>query len=266
MIRLAILIPCYGDTKAKFTLSLAEALIHFHECNLLDEAGEKIEIEAEVFMVSCSMLTESRHRLAAEALVWGATHMLWLDADHVFPAYTIPRLLAHNLDVVGANYARRCSPTAPTASKKTTDDEGKDYKNLVYTTEEKALANEIEEVDHMGFGVCMINMRVFDMLQVKADEDGDGNFMPLFKFEDIPGKFGVIGEDVYFFRKLREAGAKIYVDHGLSWEVGHLHDFIYTNQHANAQKAKWNEVSQRQKNRFEDKIAELEAEMAEAAE
>ena len=258
MIRLAICIPAYGDTKAKFTLSLANALIHLGEANITDPDGNRLEVETEVFMVACSMLTESRHRLTAEALVWGATHMLWLDADHVFPANAFPRLIAANRDVVGANYARRSVPTAPTACKVVTNEDGEDLKNLVYTTQEKADAGEIEEVDHLGFGICMINMRVFDMLQTKADAETDGNFMPLFKFEDIPGKYGVIGEDVYFFRKLREAGAKIYVDHALSWEVGHIHEYIYTNAHANAQKARWAEAGQKQVNRYEAKIAELE--------
>lgn len=257
MIRLAICIPVYGDCKSKFTLSLANALVHLGDCNITDENGDRLKVETEIFMVCCSMLTESRHRLAAEALVWGATHMLWLDADHVFPTNAIPRLLAHNLDVVGANYARRCLPTAPTACKVVTDEEGQDHKNLVYTTQEKADAGEVEEVDHLGFGVCLINMRVFDMLQTHADET-DGNFMPLFKFEEIPGAVGMIGEDVYFFKKLRGAGAKVYVDHALSWEVGHLHEYIYTNAHANAQKGRWVEAGKKLANKFEAKIAELE--------
>ena len=268
MIRLAICIPTYGDTKAKFTLSLAMALIHLGDCNITDENGGKLDVESEVFMVSCSMLTESRHRLVAEALVWGATHMLWLDADHVFPPDAFPRLLAHNLDVVGCNYARRCMPTAPTACKIVTSEDGEDNKNLIYTTEDKALDALVEEVDHMGFGVCLINMRVFDMLQTHADKDaadGSGNFLPLFKFEEIPGKIGMIGEDVFFFRKLRDAGARIYVDHGLSWEVGHIHEYIYTNAHAVSHKARWAEASKKTANKFDAKLKELEAAIEEAA-
>lgn len=265
MIRLAICIPTYGDTKAKFTLSLANALIHLGECRITDPEGVPVEIETEVFMVSCSMLTESRHRLVAEALVWGATHMLWLDADHVFPADAFPRLLMRNLDVVGANYARRCIPTAPTACKIVTSEDGEDNKNLVYTTMEKAHDGVVEEVDHMGFGLCLLNMRVFDMLQNKADTEGDGSFLPLFKFEEIPGKVGMIGEDVYFFRKLRDAGARVFVDHALSWEVGHIHEYIYTNAHAVAQKDKWADANLKLRDRLESRLSELEGDLGEAA-
>lgn len=262
MIRLAIAIPAYGDTKAKFTLSLSQALIHLYSCNIYDPDGNKLEVETDTFMVSCSMLTESRTRLVAEAVAWGATHMLWLDADHVFPHDTIPRLLARNADVVGANYARRCIPTAPTAAKTVTEDEQQDYRNLVYTTMEKATGDLVEEVDHIGFGVCLINMRVFDALQEYAEEHGDGNFLPLFEFTHAPGKSGPIGEDVFFFRKVREAGCKVFVDHALSWEVGHIHEMIMTNAHAVTQKEKWVSSAKEKAGKLKQKIDELEAEIA----
>lgn len=249
MIRLAICIPTYGDTKAKFTLSLSQALVHFMGCKLIDSDGEPLEREIELFMVSCSMLTESRHRLVAEAIAWGATHLLWMDADHVFPPDAIPRLLAHNRDVVGCNYARRFVPTAPTAAKHVTDEDGKDNKNLVYTTREKAHDGEIEEVDHLGFGLCLMNMQVFDMLQIKADAD-DGNFLPLFQFTPTENKVGMIGEDVFFFRKCREAGARIYCDHALSWEVGHIHEQILTNAHAESHKDRWEEFTAHKADKF----------------
>lgn len=259
MIRLAVCIPVYGMTHGKFTLSLANALVYAKDCRISDADGNVLPIEIETFMVSCSMLTESRHRLVAEALAWGATHMLWLDADHVFPADTIPRLLAHNVDVVGANYARRCLPTAPTAAKIVTDRDDEDNRNLVYTTLERAHTGEIEEVDHLGFGVCLMNMRIFDLLQVHAEQTGDGNFLPLFKFTETPGKVGMIGEDVFFFRKVREAGGRVFCDHGLSWEVGHIHEQILTNAHAVSQRDKWDEFCKTKADKFSKKAAELEA-------
>lgn len=256
MTRLAICIPCYGDTKAKFTLSLANALVFAKDCKIVGPDGEPVGIEIETFMVASSMLTESRHRLIAEALAWNATHALWLDADHVFPADVIPRLLAHNVDVVGANYPRRCIPTAPTAARHIDDDH--DNRNLVYTTLEKAQDGELEEVDHLGFGVCLMNMRIIDALQVKADET-DGNILPLFYFQPREDKVGMIGEDVFFFAKVRDAGCKVYCDHGLSWEVGHIHEQILTNAHALTQKDRWEEFCRTKADKFSQKAAELEA-------
>lgn len=257
-IRLAIAIPVYGMTHAKFTLSLAKAVDHFHKSTVVDHDGNPVERLIDVQMISCSMLTESRTRLVGEALAWGATHMLWLDADHVFPEDAIIRLLSHNVDVVGANYPRRVTPTAPTACRLTPDPEGNDTKNLIYTTREKAEARELEEAAHLGFGVCLMNMAVLDMLQVHAEANGDGNFLPLFEMRASEGKRGVIGEDVFFFKKVREAGGRIFVDHALSWEVGHIGEQILTNAHACAHRERWIEHGERLKARYEEKIADAE--------
>lgn len=257
-IRLAICIPVYGMTCAKFTLSLANAIDHFHKSTIVDNDGNAVERSIDVQMVSCSMLTESRHRLVGEALAWGATHLLWLDADHVFPADTIVRLLSHNVDVVGANYPRRVTPTAPTACKLVADDKENDSKNLIYTTQEKAEAGEMEEAAHVGFGVCLMNMHVLDLLQVEADKT-DGNFMPLFEMRASEGKHGMIGEDVFFFKKVREAGGHVFVDHALSWEVGHISEIILTNAHAVSQQDRWIEHGNKLRDKFQKRIADAEA-------
>lgn len=257
MIRLALGIPTYGDPKSKFMFSAMVALNYLHNCNIVGPDGEPIKVEAEIIMVSGSALTESRTRILGEALVWGATHLLWLDADHVFPQDTFARLLSHNLEIVGCNYARRNIPTAPVAAKHINEDD--DNRNLVYTTLEKAQAGEIEEVDHTGFGVLLMNMSVVDRLQAKADADGKESFLPLFEFTSRPNGGGLIGEDAFFFAKCREAGCKVFIDHELSWDIGHIHEHIITNAHAVAQRERWNEKTGAIARKFADKAEELES-------
>ena len=249
-IKIALCIPSYGDPKGKFVQSLLDMVVFTKDAVLNGPDGERLDVEIATFIVSSSILTESRHRLVAEAVLWGADFMLWLDADHVFPKDTLCRLWARNVPVVGVNYARRVTPTAPTAAKIITDDAQQDHKNLVYTTLEKAEANELEEVSHLGFGVCLINMRVFDALQVQAEAEGKDSFLPLFEFKASPDGMGMIGEDVFFFRKLREAGVKVHCDHGLSWEVGHISEQIMTNAHAVNQREAWVKSQQAQADRF----------------
>jgi hypothetical protein len=55
----------------------------------------------------------------------------------------------------------------------------------------------------------------------------------------LPGTSARMGEDVSFFRELTDAGVKVYVDHGLSWEVGHIAERVITNADAEAQKQAW---------------------------
>lgn len=250
--KLAILIPCYGDTKAKFTNCLAALISHSLTANLQDESGEKIPLQIETFMVSGSMLVESRHNLIYEAMKWGADYALCLDADHTFPHDTFCRLWSHNLPIVGCNYPRRFTPTSPTAA---------DKDGLLYTTEAKANEGVVEQCEHLGFGVLLINMAVFDVLQAHADEHWEGNYMPLFEMAASKTKTGTVGEDVFFFRKLAEAGVKPFVDHALSWHVGHLHEVILTNAHAETQQGAFKEY---QRKKAEKLAADIDEDKAEA--
>jgi hypothetical protein len=232
--------------------SLVKAMTNFMNCELRDPDGNEVEREIEFFVVSCSILTEARHRLVAEALQWQATHILWLDADHMFPADTIQRLLSHGKDVVGCNYARRAHPTAPTAAKTV-----KGERELVYTDFASAAKGRIEEVDHLGFGVVLMRTGIFDAMQDRAEKQGGKTMLPLFEFQPKTDGSGFIGEDAFFFAKVRDAGAKVYVDHGLSWEVGHVHEQILTNADAWGQKADFLKRNETQKRNFDKKIEEI---------
>lgn len=256
--KVALCIPAYDRIHAKFVQCLAD-MIEYSKTAILERDGERLEVEMETLIVSSSILTESRHRLVAEALTADADYIMFMDADHVFPRDAFCRLWAHNLPVVGVNYSRRCTPTAPTAAKIVTDDADKDHKNLIYTTEGKAMKGEVEEVSHMGLGLVLIDARVFTALQAHAEKNGEETMLPLFEFVRNPNGHGVIGEDVFFFNKLKDAGFVPFLDHGLSWEVGHLSEAIMTCAHANQQKEGWLEREKKTRAKFENKAVELES-------
>lgn len=244
--KIALCIPCHRQTEAKFTQCLAQMIAHTMSAQI-EFYGEKVVPQLEIVMVSCSLLTESRNRLVAEAIHCNADYMLWMDADHVFPADALVRLLSHNLPVVGCNYARRFTPTSPTAS--APDEDGKI--KLVWTTEEKASAGELEKVAHLGLGLCLMDMRVFGLLEKQAADEGKEHFWPLFRIDPCADGIAFTGEDVYFFKRVVEAGVPVYCDHGLSWEVGHLHEQILTNAHAERQMPQFREWTKRKMEKFE---------------
>lgn len=256
MLKIAVCMPAYAETEAPFTLSALQMTKHFYEANIKDADGEPIERELEFFLVTSSMLVENRHRLVAEALNWGADYMLWCDVDHVFPADALCRLWARNVDIVGTNYARRQVPTGPTAAKVIGDD---DCKNLVYTTPEKAERRELEEVDHLGFGLCLVRMSVFDRLQEQAEKEGRKSMMPLFEFAPHPSGTGMIGEDVFFFKKCRDAGIRVWCDHGVSWDVGHISKAIMTNAHCIRHQERFEQQGRDIAKRYEKRQEELDA-------
>lgn len=248
-LRIALCVPAHRQVEAKWAQCLA-AMVAFTSRATIEHDGELAQVEFETLLVSGSLLPESRNRLVAEAIYWEADYMLWMDADHIFPDDALMCLLSHGQLVVGCNYARRFSPTSPTASKYSEDDE----MDLVWTTKDKADARELEEVAHLGLGLCLVDMRTYSILERHAKEAGKEHFWPLFALEPKPNGIGFIGEDVFYFQKLRAAGIPIYLDHALSWLVGHCHEMILTNAHTIVQKPKYEEWTKRKMDKFKEPV------------
>jgi hypothetical protein len=122
--------------------------------------------------------------------------------------------------------------------------------DLVWTTKAKAEADELEEVAHVGLGVCLIDMRLYHCLELAAKERGEDTIWPLFRLEPKPNGIGFTGEDVHYFKTIRDAGIPVFCDHGLSWEVGHVGEQLLTNAHCEVQKGA-----------YEKRIAEKRAEI-----
>lgn len=204
MRKVALCIPCHGDTKADFTFCLARMIAA--------TVNAAQEIEVETLIARSSILVQSRTRLFEWARDWGADYILWLDSDQTFPPQALLRLLKHRMPVVGANYRRRDKKVIPSAVKQSAEG----IWQFVHTTSVKAQANQLEEVHRMGFGFLLMETRAV------VGALGD-NIHPLFETQSLPdGSF--IGEDALFCDRLRAAGLKIHVDHGLSIWVGHIHE------------------------------------------
>lgn len=187
--RLAIAVPALGTVPAIFANDLARLYAVTHAavpiCTLA--------------MVIGTFVHQARETLLHDVVeLWGATHVLWLDADMTFPPDAALRLLAHDRDVIAANYMTRTAHSRPTASR-----DGKP----VFSHGERGT----EFVDHVGMGVFLMRSAVV------ADIP-----RPRFWYS-TPTET----EDVYFCRLLRAAGTQIVIDHDLSNEVGHVGQYTY---------------------------------------
>ncbi len=145
-----------------------------------------------------SMLPENRRLLVEDAKEQKCTHMLFLDDDMLFPRNTLELLLRHDKPIVAANYITREPPHVPTAAR--------DNRHL-YSLNRKGL----EAADHVGLGVCLIAMSVFDLVPA-----------PYFPFGWSQKQQETIGEDVMFCRMARQAEIPLFIDHDLSNQVGHI--------------------------------------------
>lgn len=170
-------------------------------------------------MLQGTAIHSLREELSKLALARGATHILWLDTDHRFPADAFIRLWNHQLPMVGCNYATRKAPSEFVAFKKVGAVPGEPNERLVTGPESKGL----EKVDGLGFGFFLMHTEVLRSLDPNE---------PWFRFDYDKVSARVIGEDVYFCKLAREAGWDIHVDHDLSKEIGHMGSFDFRVDHA----------------------------------
>lgn len=187
--RLAVAVPALTNVPAVFANDLA----------MLYADTRAALPQVTLAMMVGTFVHHAREKLLHDLVeLWGATHILWLDADMTFPRDTALRLLAHDKAIVAANYLTRVPPSRPTAVRDGQFVSSRDAQGL-------------EDVDHVGMGVFLMRTSVVAGLP-----------RPRFAY-DGP----TITEDVYFCRLLRKAGHDIYIDHDLSKNVGHVGQHTY---------------------------------------
>ncbi len=147
-----------------------------------------------------SLVALGRNQCAEAAKLAGATHLLFLDSDMVFPANTLTRLLRHKKHIVGAVYSRRVPPFHPLG--------------VTYEGEHMHVTGGMRRMKIIPTGCLMIDMSVFSRLA-----------KPWFSTR-IDGE-KLLGEDYYFCERAAEAGFEIWCDGDLSREVGHIGQSVY---------------------------------------
>jgi hypothetical protein len=145
-----------------------------------------------------SMVGNQRHAMVHGALSHGATHVLMIDSDMRFPPDTLDRLLAHGVDIVGANYVPR-GGQGTTAR----------YADGSYVPSQERTG--LEAVHVVGCGVVLISAAVFRAL--------DPPWFPTPWDEESAQH---VSEDVWFCARASKAGYQAHVDHDLSREVKHV--------------------------------------------
>ena len=203
---LAILVPSMDSWDADFCLSLLQLqryLLYKPVCDdfdfmIINERG--------------SLIANQRENMVLEALKnETVTHILWLDSDMSFPPNLFHRLLSHDLPIVGCNYVKRTIPSFPNS---------RSTKGKVISTPKEARG--LEEADSAGFGAVLLKREVvertprpwFDTVWLDKGE----------------GKFEMMGEDVFFFRKARKVGGyPLFIDHSISQKIGHVGTYTYEN-------------------------------------
>jgi hypothetical protein len=200
--RVAICIPARGqmEVTTAFDLTMMAAYM----------AGKK-NIDLNVYTSQGTLIFDQRNSLVHTAVVEKCDYILFIDADMRFPKTTLERLLAHKKDIIGVNATTRMMPPKPTARNIQINEDGSVDWLEVFSNKEKGIG----KVDAIGCGVMLIKTSCLKNIP-----------QPYFYFEQLlKGK--LLGEDIYFCIKAKDAGIDTWVDHDLSMEIGHVGSYIY---------------------------------------
>lgn len=198
--RIVIGVPCGDMVSAYFSYDLAR-LVGYSAIHIPDTS-------LQILFHHGTLIAPQRMDIAKASVAAEATHILWLDSDMRFPKQSLQGLLAHDVDIVGANYIRRRPPHLPTAWANG---------NYLWTTQE---STGLVEADHVGMGLMLTKTKVFEDVP-----------LPWFRIPWQEERQTYRGEDITFMEAARERGYKVYVDQDLSWYVQHTGTMEYTHIH-----------------------------------
>jgi hypothetical protein len=200
---LAVGIPLAGTQMHRsFAASYRQAVYTYLR---MDGAPSLREYEPDVPIGQFSQdIAHNRNDIVRQALKDGVSHVIMLDTDQIYPQNLLIKLAAwaaRGKDVVIGPVHRRYDPFELILMRGEPD-------KYQYIPDDEKYSGELIEVDAGGTGCIM-----FSMLAVLGLDD------PWFEFGKTPsGK--VMGEDIGFCYKLRQAGYQIWAD--TSIEIDHL--------------------------------------------
>jgi cellulose synthase/poly-beta-1,6-N-acetylglucosamine synthase-like glycosyltransferase len=200
--RVAICIPARGQMEVTTAFDLAIMSAYM---------TSKKQIDLSVFTSQGTLIFDQRNSLVRTAVDEKCDYILFIDADMRFPKTTLERLLAHKKDIIGVNATTRMMPPKPTARNIQINEDGSVDWLEVFSNKEKGIG----KVDAIGCGVMLIKTSCLKNIP-----------QPYFYFEQLlKGK--LLGEDIYFCIKAKDAGIDTWVDHDLSMEIGHVGSYTY---------------------------------------
>ena len=200
--RIAILIPARGQMEVATAFDLVAMCAYTIKTTKHD---------IDLFTSSGTLIFDQRNKLVETALENKADYLLFVDADMRFPKDTLKILMAHDKDIIGVNATTRSEPVKPTAKNFiVNEDQSVDWLPIYSNAR-----SGIEKADGIGCGVMLVKTKVFKEMEE-----------PYFYFEQL-GNNKILGEDIYFCIKAKDAGFDTWLDHDLSKGIKHIGQYVY---------------------------------------
>ena len=185
--------PCYRTILIRTAWSLIDTLRKYPNTEMAFQDGVFVH--------------ENDNKLVELAKEKKASHIFFVEHDNVFPPDTLGRLLEQDKDVIAAPYSGRSLPRQPLVYQRGADGE-------LFMMNYDIWPDKPFKCYGVSTGCTLVKMSVFDKIQ-----------KPYFFFEyDKDGKM-LMSQDIYFCKKVNEAGMEVFCHPGI--EVGHIGDFLY---------------------------------------
>jgi hypothetical protein len=159
-----------------------------------------------------------RNLLIQAALDNDCTHVLFIDDDMAYKPDSLNELLKHNVDIVSGLYLSRAYPHAPIVFD-LADNSGACFPMYLMGDEPRLV-----EIKAAGLGFLLVKTDVFRKME-----------KPWVRLGELNSEEWC--DDIGFFKRVREAGIKSFVDMGVC--VGHMGTMIIW---PNYENGKWNSL------------------------
>lgn len=215
MINIGIGIPTPDVVNANFSVGNLQGIISHARKNIKD-LGEII------VCYQSGVRTDRNRNIILDKFIESGEkglhidYVLWLDADMLYPHDIISKYLEKDFDVMGCLYFKRAEPYAPIAYIK-----GKNpLKPFKPINPLNIESDKVYEVDGLGYGGLMVNMKVYDALgDEKWTKYGYNFHLP---YESIDH----LTHDLVFCRTVQQYGYKVMMHGGV--RPGHIAEKVVT--------------------------------------
>jgi GT2 family glycosyltransferase len=197
----------------------AQSLMEMGWGNRIQRAKEALGFDAIDFkwVDNFPRVDAMRDSAADLAVREGYTHLLYLDADMVWPSDVLHKMLRHHaVGIVGGLYVLKAPPHAPVAMTEGFRVEGSvvdQFWHVDLTT------TDLIDCAVLGMGCTLIPVEVFTKIGPR----------PWFAYKDDDAGWPVVTEDVPFCLKAKAAGYRIALDPTV--QCGHIGPTVYDVRH-----------------------------------
>lgn len=193
----------------------ARSLMEIGWGNRVQEAKDANGFAAIDFAWCCSFprVDAMRDWIVSQALKHGSgyTHVLFLDADMVWPSDVLTRMLRHHdAGIVSGLYHLKGTSHAPVAMRNGTVAEGSRVTQYEHDHSYLETGSDLRAEDIIGMGCTLIPLSVFEAIGPR----------PWFEYRDDDLGWPRVSEDVPFCQKAKAAGVPIWLDPSV--KCGHV--------------------------------------------